>query len=198
MKIKFQPNKTGWIIILSMIGIAVAIAIRKRKTIKQFAVKSINYLKEKSWDLVSDKRISKLHPLVREKAKEFIIRAEKELGKKLRVVSGLRTWDEQARLYAQGRTLPGKIVTNAKPGQSLHNYGLAIDVVEIKDGKALWNNPDWEKIARLGKSIGFEWGGDWKSFKDKPHFEMRFGKSLAQLQQLYQSGKRNGEYVYLT
>jgi peptidoglycan L-alanyl-D-glutamate endopeptidase CwlK len=158
-------------------------------------MKSINYIKEKTWDIVSDRRISTLHPLVIGKAKELIIRAEKELGIKLRVTSALRTWAEQTNLYAKGRTTPGKKVTNAKAGSSYHNFGLAIDVVEIKNGKALWRNPNWNKIAELGKSIGFEWGGDWKSFKDKPHFQLTFGKSLAVLRELYRSGKRAGDYV---
>ena len=127
----------------------------------------------------------------------MLIRAEKELGIKLRVVSALRTWAEQDELYAQGRTKSGKIVTNARAGQSLHNFGLAIDVVEIKNGKALWKNPNWNKIAALGKSIGFAWGGNFKTIKDKPHFEKRFGRSLVQLRQLYASGKREGEYVNL-
>ncbi|MBL4753233.1 MAG: M15 family metallopeptidase [Flavobacteriales bacterium] len=158
---------------------------------------TINFILEQTWDIVSDRRIGTLHPLIQAKAKEFIIRAEKELSIKLRVTSALRTWSEQDGLYAQGRTKTGKIVTNAKGGQSLHNFGLAIDVVEIKDGKALWRNPNWNKIAALGKSIGFAWGGDFKSIKDKPHFEMRFGRSLAQLQNLYVSGDRQGEYVNL-
>lgn len=195
MSFSLRPNKVALIIIAIVIVVVIAVGFKKRKQIKHVAMKTINWLKEKSWDIHSDRRIDKLHPKVRAKAKEFIIRAEKELGVKLRVTSALRTWKEQQELYNQGRTTSGKVVTNAKPGQSLHNYGLAIDVVEIKDGKALWNNPDWSKIADLGKQIGFSWGGDWKSFKDKPHFEMRFGNSLSQLKSIYTSGNRNGEYV---
>lgn len=180
-----------------MLVVAGAIAYKKRKRIKKLAMDTVNWIKEKTWDYHSDRRINTLHPLVRAKAKEFVIRAEKELGIKLRVVSALRTWAEQEELYAKGRTKSGKIVTNAKAGRSLHNYGLAIDVVEIKGGKAIWNNSNWKKIADLGKSIGFEWGGDWKSFKDKPHFEMKFGRSISELQALYTSGKRDGEYVNL-
>ena len=197
MKISFKPNKLGYAFIGTMLLIAGIILYRKRKTLKRLIMKSINYIKEKTWDIVSDRRISTLHPLVIGKAKEFIIRAEKELGIKLRVVSALRTWVEQTALYAKGRTLPGKKVTNAKAGSSYHNFGLAIDVVEIKNGRALWKNPNWKKIAELGKSIGFEWGGDWRSFKDKPHFQLTFGKKLAQLRDLYRSGKRAGDYVDL-
>ncbi|MFD2590357.1 M15 family metallopeptidase [Aquimarina hainanensis] len=158
---------------------------------------TINYLKQKTWDILTDRRISTLHPAIRAKAKEFIIRAEKELGIKLRVTSALRTWQEQQRLYNKGRTITGKIVTHALPGQSYHNYGLAVDVVEIKNGKAIWENPKWNKIAHLGKQIGFEWGGDWKR-PDRPHFQMRLGMHHTQLARLYRQGKRNGNYVLLS
>jgi len=198
MKLKFKPNKLGYTIIAIMIIIGGIVAFRKRKQLKKIAMNTINFIKEKTWDVVSDRRINTLHPLIQAKAKELIIRAEKELGIKLRVTSALRTWEEQTKLYAKGRTAKGKKVTNAKAGQSLHNYGLALDVVEIKNGKALWRNPNWNKIGALGKEIGFVWGGDFKSITDKPHFEMRFGKSLAQLQALYKSGNRQGEFVNLT
>ena len=194
---RFKPNKNGWIVLGVMVVITSILIIRNRKRVKRLLKNTMAYLKEKTWDIHSDRRINTLHPMVRAKANEFIIRAEKELGIKLRVVSTLRTWSEQDKLYAQGRTSPGNIVTKAKGGESLHNFGLAIDVVEIKNGKAIWNNPNWNRIADLGKQIGFKWGGDWRSFKDKPHFEINFGKSLAQLRALYQSGNREGEYVKL-
>ena len=195
MKLRFKPSKLGYTVIGIVLIIVGIIAFIKRKQLKKATMEAINFIKEKTWDIVSDRRINTLHPLLRSKAKEFIIRAEKELGIKLRVVSALRTWTEQNKLYAKGRTVPGKKVTNAKGGSSYHNFGLAIDVVEIKNGKALWRNPNWNKIAGLGKEVGFEWGGDWRSFKDRPHFQWRFKKSLAQLRQLYTSGKREGEYV---
>lgn len=184
--------KLALLMAIFLLGI---IAYRKRQKIKAIATNTMNYIKEKTWDYHSDRRIAKLHPLVRAKAKEFIIRAERELGIKLRVSSGYRSWAEQRSLYNQGRTAKGKIITNAQAGQSYHNYGLAIDVVEIKNGKAIWNNPNWNRIAELGKSIGFEWGGDWRSIKDKPHFQMSFGKHHTELAQLYKTGQRNGEYV---
>ncbi|MCB9335832.1 MAG: M15 family metallopeptidase [Flavobacteriales bacterium] len=208
MKFSFKPNKLGYAVIVVVIMITAIVLFRKKDTVSQLISKGINYLKEKSWDMVSDQRISTLHPLIIGKAKEFIIRAEKELGIKLRVVSALRSWVEQTALFNQpfdgkDNDHDGQIdeadekVTNAKAGSSYHNFGLALDVVEIKNGKALWKNPNWSKIAALGKSIGFEWGGDWKSFKDKPHFQYTFGKTLAQLRDLYQSGHRTGDYVNL-
>ena len=154
-------------------------------------------MKEKTWDVITDKRIQTLHPSIRAKAKEFVVRAEKELGVKLRVTSALRTFDEQAKLYEKGRVTDGKVVTNAKAGESMHNYGLAIDVVEMKKGKPLWSNPNWTAIANLGKSLGFEWGGDWRSFKDLPHFEMTFGYDKNALLTKYHLGERDGHYVHL-
>ena len=209
MKLRFKPNKLGYTVIGIMLFIVGIIAFRNRNKIKIATMEAINFIKQKTWDIVSDRRINTLHPLVRGKVKEFLIRAEKELGIKLRVVSAFRTWKQQTELYnrpfdGKDNDGDGKIdeanekVTNAKAGQSYHNFGLTVDVVEIKNGKALWKNPNWSKIAKLGKSIGFEWGGDWRSFKDKPHFQFTFGKSLAELRRLYKSGNRKGEYVNIT
>ena len=115
----------------------------------------------------------------------------------MRVTSGFRSIAEQEQLYAQGRTAPGNVVTQVKGGRSYHNYGLAIDIVEIKDGQPIWNNPDWESIAKIGEDMGFEWGGRWTSFVDKPHFQMTFEKKTSDLLALYNSGQRDGEYVTL-
>ncbi len=190
MKLAFKPNKNGWIVI----SIATLILLFvKRQKIKALAMNTINYLKSKTWDWKTDKEIAKLHPSIRAKVKEFINRSKEELGITLRISSGLRNHSEQNKLYASGRTTTGKILTNSKGGESYHNYGLAFDVVEIKNGKALWSNPNWNKIANLGKSLGFSWGGDWSSFKDKPHFQMNFGKTISQLKSLY----KEGNYVNL-
>lgn len=177
-----------WLIGLLSVGLGVAV-ISKRKKI-------VEYAKEKVWDVISESRINTLHPKVREKARQFINKAEKQ-GIKLRITSAYRTWAEQTELYAQGRTKPGSIVTNAKAGESSHNFGTAIDVVPIVNGNADWNT-DWNKIAVIGKSLGFAWGGDWVSFKDKPHFEMNFGNTLAQLRIKYNSGQLSDGYVQLT
>ena len=89
-------------------------------------------------DQLSVDRVNKLHPKVRNAFKMIIEAAEGELGITLRVTYGLRTMQEQATLYAQGRTTPGKKLTNAKPGQSYHNYGLAVDLVRMNGNKADW------------------------------------------------------------
>lgn len=78
-------------------------------------------------------------------------------------------------------------MTNAKGGYSNHNFGLAFDIVGITDGKIDYNL-DWKSLSNLGKSKGFEWGGDWK-FQDKPHFQMQFGNSLKDLRALPKNNK---------
>jgi hypothetical protein len=134
-------------------------------------------------DAVSDKRIQSLHPAIRMQATEFIKDANTSSdGTMIRVAQGFRTYAEQDALYAQGRTTPGNIVTKAKGGFSNHNFGLAFDIVGITNGK-LDYNLDWKSLSTLGKSKGFEWGGDWK-FKDLPHFENMLGNSLKELRAL--------------
>ncbi|KPH15254.1 hypothetical protein AMQ68_01325 [Chryseobacterium sp. ERMR1:04] len=143
--------------------------------------------------------MGKLHPKIRCAVKNFINDVEKTMGIKLRVIQGLRTYAEQNALYAQGRTKEGSKVTNAKGGQSNHNFGLAIDVAEIKNGKIDWNEQEkiLPKIAPIGKKWGFEWGGDWKSLKDKPHFEMTFGRSLSELRKLYEENEKDHTKISL-
>ncbi|HST45328.1 MAG TPA: M15 family metallopeptidase, partial [Luteimonas sp.] len=139
-------------------------------------------------DAATDRRIAALHPEVQATAAQFVNRVEQELGITLRVTQGMRTFAEQNDLYAQGRTAPGDVVTNARGGQSYHNYGLAIDVVEIRaDGSANWNT-DWEAIGRIGEAMGMEWGGNWTSIVDRPHFQMDFGLSTSQLRQRIDAG----------
>lgn len=124
-------------------------------------------------DIISIERIKLLHPYVRSPFQSFIEDAENSLNITLRIVQGLRTFKEQDDLYAQGRTKPGAIVTNAKGGQSYHNYGLAIDLVEMKGKDANWNF-DYKKLITFSNKYKLEWGGTWK-FKDLPHFQKIFG-----------------------
>lgn len=137
-----------------------------------------------------------LHPIVRE-ATEKLIEVCKEKGIDIIIAQAYRSIAEQNALYAQGRTDKydrfGKkksIVTNARGGTSYHNYGLAIDYCLKVDGKAIWSvNKDWRTVATEAKKLGFEWGGEWKSFVDYPHLQMTFGLSIKDLQ----AGKRPAE-----
>lgn len=139
---------------------------------------------------ISEKRIKTLQTPVARKARRLLERAAAN-GVNLRVTSAFRSYRMQRELYAQGRTKPGKVVTRAKPGQSWHNFGLAFDVVEIRGGRAMWENSKWPEIGQWGKELGLEWGGDWKSFKDRPHFQDKRGMTLAQAHAKYGPKKAN-------
>lgn len=139
-------------------------------------------------------KIELLHPNVQKEARKIYDECCAALTGKytLRFTHTLRTFREQAALYAKGRTAPGPKVTNAKPGYSYHNYGLAIDIVLIaKDFKTVsWNIlkdydndgiSDWMECVHIFKAYNWTWGGDFKSLKDYPHFEKTFGYSVRNL-----------------
>jgi len=146
----------------------------------------------------SAKNVATLHTKVQQLFKNWIAECQilaKAHGYEYKAISGNRTWEEQAKIYAQGRTAPGKIVTNAKPGFSNHNYGIAVDMGVFKDGKYLDSSKPSEaeafhrKAATVAEKYGIEWGGSWKSFKDYPHFEYKTGKTISQLRQIVLEGK---------
>lgn len=161
-------------------------------------------------DKTTIERIGTLHPKIRKTVLDAYTHINNKLlgrGVRLRFVWTMRTFEEQAELYAYGRTNlyndRGRRllkVTNAAPGQSMHNYGLAWDIVILldhnKDGvfeDARWDTKsdfdgdgkaDWIEVADYFKSIGAVWGGDWKKFPDAPHFEMTFGHTWRTLKKL--------------
>jgi peptidoglycan L-alanyl-D-glutamate endopeptidase CwlK len=156
-------------------------------------------------DSVTLRRIELLHPKLREEVKEIYDEISQALTKSVcRFSYTLRTFKEQDDLFAQGRTKPGRRVTNARSGLSYHNYGLALDIVLLidKDGNgtyetAVWDTKsdfdgdrksDWMEVVTIFKQHGWSWGGDWK-FYDAPHFEKTFGYSVRQLLSLYNAGK---------
>jgi len=131
--------------------------------------------------MINSRDLKELHPVVQEKAKNFIAAAKKE-GIDVLVTSTYRDNASQNALYAQGRSKPGRVVTNAKAGQSWHNFRCAFDVVPIVNGKAMWNDMrTFRRLGEIGKSVGLEWAGDWKSFKEFAHFQWTGGLTLAQL-----------------
>lgn len=139
-------------------------------------------------DEITLQRIELLHPKIREEVRNIYITEVVPALPKVtcRFAYTFRTFMEQNALYAQGRTklfdTKGNrlgIVTKAKGGQSIHNYGLAFDIVLIEDNLASWNitkdydsdgKSDWMEVVKIFKAHGYTWGGDWK-FKDAPHFE---------------------------
>lgn len=132
--------------------------------------------------------LTQLHPDLQKKAKELVDKCAKN-GLKIKITECLRTTAEQDALYAQGRTKPGSIVTNAKGStyNSMHQWGVAFDFCR-NDGKGAFNDNDgfFTKVGKIGVSIGLEWGGNWKSIKDKPHFQLpNWGSTTSKLKSQY-------------
>ena len=118
------------------------------------------------------RRIEDLHPDLQVQARRFIADAAAE-GIDVLIYCTLRDFASQAELYAQGRTTKGAIVTNARPGESAHNYGAAWDCVPLKNGKAMWSDRDtYAKLGRIGEALGLEWAGRWTGkLRETAHFQ---------------------------
>jgi peptidoglycan L-alanyl-D-glutamate endopeptidase CwlK len=159
-------------------------------------------------DQITLDRIEALHPKVKEEVRniylnEIVPALSGKAG--CRFAYTLRTDAEQAALYAKGRTAPGPKVTNAAAGQSIHNYGLALDIVLLydKDGNgtfetATWDmkvdfdndkKADWMEVVAIFEKHGWTWGGRWTKFPDGPHFEKPFGNTWKTLQAARKAGK---------
>ncbi|MHA3787445.1 M15 family metallopeptidase [Flavobacterium hauense] len=165
-------------------------------------------------DQLTIERIQLLHPKIRQEILEgYSYINSKLLGKgvRLRFSQTYRTFKEQETLYSSGRSRTGKIITNAKEGLSSHNYGLAFDIVLLQDTDlngsfetVSWNikddfdkdqMADWIEVANHFKSLGWTWGGDWKSFPDYPHFEKTFGLTTKQLLRKHNEGHTFDEKI---
>jgi peptidoglycan LD-endopeptidase CwlK len=135
--------------------------------------------------MINSRDIKDLHPYVQEMAEKHI-QACKNRGVKIILTSTLRDDEYQKTLYNQGRTAPGNIVTNVSV-TGAHGIGIAYDVVPVVDGVAIWDNDDyWKIIGEEGVRLGATWGGNWKSFVDKPHFEYSERLNFSEIR----SGKR--------
>lgn len=149
------------------------------------------------YDKITLERIGKAHPVIREELRRLYIECNKKLpkGVRLRFSWVFRTGKEQRKLF-----LKRPKVTNADAGQSIHNYGLAFDIVILidKDGNGAFETASWEVdeyfmlIVDFFKSHGYEWGGDWINFKDRPHFQKSFGNTWRDLQAKPKKTDSNG------
>lgn len=107
-----------------------------------------------------------------------LVKVAQENGLNMQISAGKRTPEEQDALYSKGRTELGAKVTSAKRWQSLHNYGLAIDVFFMVDGKASWEPKLFETLWALACKAkldqrGLVWSGNWVGgFKEMAHFQL--------------------------
>lgn len=135
--------------------------------------------------MINSRDLKDLLPDVEQQVRAFISQCETR-GIQILVTSTYRDEESQAKLYAQGRTLPGSIVTNAKPGESFHQYCVAFDCVPLVQGKPLWTVydtndkllPEWEVLKEVAARVGLEWAGSWLHFKEYCHFQNAQGKSI--------------------
>lgn len=145
--------------------------------------------KASAWqaDPRSEKNLATLEPTTAKLAREHLRRLHAE-GLNFKITSGTRTFAEQAKIYAQGRTAPGKIVTRAKPGSSWHNFGVAYDITLFSGKNPVWESPKYTRAGEIGEELGLRWGGRFKSLVDRPHFERPLGLTLAQARSKYPKG----------
>ena len=133
---------------------------------------------------MASRKIKDLCVELQPKCKAFLAACEEQItDAAVIIVCTFRDGVEQNRLYAQGRTTPGMIITNAKAGESAHNKTLAdgtpaaeaFDYGVIVDGKydAGGTHPAWIKAGQIAMQLGLEWyGAPGSKFKEKPHCQL--------------------------
>lgn len=137
---------------------------------------------------INSRRIEDLTPEMAKLAQEFIKRCD-AAGIDVIITSTYRNAESQNAIYAQGRTTPGSKVTNARAGESYHNYRIAFDFCPVVNGKAQWNDIGlFKKCGAIAKELGMAWAGDWVSFKEWAHVQQA-GVTLAELKKKYPNGR---------
>lgn len=151
------------------------------------------------------RKIDTLHPAFQPLVRGWLDDCEAH-GYPVLVVATMRDLATSEAYYAQGRKHPDEVnrlravaklgllkppfpvtnivITNAMPGYSWHNYGLAVDFAPIVDGKPDWKwdpsdpKDHYDEIADLAAARGMTWGGGWRTFKDAPHVEWHPGWTI--------------------
>lgn len=132
--------------------------------------------------MINSRNIGDLHPKVAALCREFVAKC-RDAGIDVIITSTYRDVESQQAIYDQGRTKAGPRVTNAKPGQSFHNYKVAFDFVPIVNGKADWNNTiTFRRCGEIAEALGLEWAGRWRTFTELAHCQYTGGLTLADFQ----------------
>jgi len=146
-------------------------------------------------DSRSEATIATLLPEIRPYARMLVQKAT-AADIRIKVISGMRSYEEQDRMYAKGRSIRDtSIVTNAKAGYSNHNFGIAFDIGVFEGNKYRGDSPKYKAVGVLGMELGLEWGGNWKSIVDQPHFQLRpaWAKGMNERSMLAELRRRNAE-----
>jgi len=114
---------------------------------------------------------------------DLVLKEMEKRGHPMKITSTYRTWAEQDALYEQGRSKPGKKVTNAQGGYSWHNYKVAADLC-FTTGDPFGETQPWDMYGTVAQMYGLEWGGSWSSFPDKPHIQMTYGQDITSLRRM--------------
>lgn len=139
-----------------------------------------------------DETLLWIYPDIRPRFRRLAEDVRTALGAKIRITEGLRSYADQALRYARGRTAPGPKVTNARPGLSWHQYGLAFDICFAGADPYLERLlPDasramWGRFGAIARGCGFVWGGDFKLLADKPHCQLSFGLTIQEALELFE------------
>lgn len=132
--------------------------------------------------MITSRSFNDLYPPVAERARQLVEKC-REIEIEIVITSTYRDYEAQERLYVQGRTLPGQIVTYNKAGSSWHNWNRAFDFVPILNGKPVWSIRGYDKdvymkVGQIGESLGLEWGGSWPRHPEYEHFQDTTGKTI--------------------
>lgn len=132
--------------------------------------------------MINSRKLEDLHPHVAKLCQAFVEACAAQ-GIDVLITSTYRDAESQNALYAQGRTAPGAKVTNAKAGQSWHNWRCAFDFVPVVNGKAQGNDvATFARCGEIAEGVGLEWAGRWKTFKELAHCQYTGGLTLADFQ----------------
>ncbi len=160
------------------------------KALTEFEQKSQEIADEfGAFDPRSERNIRSLQLKAQRVARVFL-RTVRDAEIEARIISGTRTYAEQNNLFRQGRFgNPGPKVTKARGGQSNHNFGIAWDVGIFRGGEYLDESPLYQKAAEVGLTGELEWGGNWRSFPDRPHYQLSTGLKLAMVREKFEGGQ---------
>lgn len=148
-----------------------------------------------AFDTRSEGNIGTFLPQTQRAARSFLTRAKNLAGFDVRIISGSRTYAEQDLLYRKGRFgNPGPKVTNARGGQSNHNFGIAWDVGIFENGRYLTGDNRREsavyrRLSEVALADDLEWGGNWTTIVDMPHYQLKLDLSLAEVRTRFEAGR---------